>query len=253
MKIVIIEDEKLTARDLADTIVKLHPETEILAMLNTVKESIKFFRSDTTADLIFSDIQLGDGLGFEIFRETRTNIPVIFCTAYDVYALNAFKANGIDYILKPFTSDLVSAALDRYLSLKEKLNSSVLSYEPIVKLFLDRKQSEAGAILVRQKDKIIPVALDNIAFFYLKAGVAQLRTFNNTAYLLSKNLDDLEKTAGDSFFRVNRQYLVNRKAVLNASSYLSRKLSVTLSIPTEEVITVAKEKTPQFLQWLEGA
>ena len=253
MKIVIIEDEKLTARDLADTIVKLHPGTEILAILNTVRESIKFFRSDTAADLIFSDIQLGDGLAFEIFRETRTNIPVIFCTAYDEYALHAFKANGIDYILKPFTSDMVLAALNRYLDLKEKLNSSVLSYEPILKLFLDHKRSEAGAILVRQKDKIIPVALDSIAFFHLKTGVVHLKTFNKSAYLLSKNLDDLEKIAGASFFRVNRQFLVNRKAVLNASSYLSRKLSITLSIPFEEVITVAKEKMPQFLQWLEGA
>ena len=109
MRIVIIEDEKITARDLAQTIEELFPQAEIEKMLTTVKEGISYFTNSNTADLIFSDIQLGDGLSFEIFSKVEIDVPVIFCTAFDEYALHAFKANGIDYILKPFDLDILLA------------------------------------------------------------------------------------------------------------------------------------------------
>ncbi|HTJ53559.1 MAG TPA: LytTR family DNA-binding domain-containing protein [Cyclobacteriaceae bacterium] len=251
MKIVIIEDEKLTANDLAETICRLYPETEIVAMLHSVKEGVNFFQQGKNIDLIFSDIQLGDGLSFEIFSQATVHAPIIFCTAYDEYALNAFRTNGIDYILKPFTDDTVSASLNKFMALKKNLAPSVMHYEEIVKLFNVRRPSEAGSVLVHHKDKIIPIAISSIAFFQLKNAVVHLTTFENKTYFLNKNLEDMEKSTGSSFFRVNRQFLINRKAVVDASSYLARKISVKLSVPVSEIITVSKEKVSTFLSWLE--
>lgn len=253
MQIVIIEDERLTADDLADTIQQVRPDASIAAILRSVKEAVQYFRSGKTADLIFSDIQLGDGLSFEIFSTVAVTAPVVFCTAYDEYALHAFKANGIDYILKPFTSETIVQALHRYQHLHETFSGSTSrQYEAIMKVFSNREAQRPAAILIHHLDKILPVKLENIALFYLKNEVTHLLTFSGKVYSPNKSLDELEKSTGDTFFRINRQYLVAHKAVTGATNYLSRKLSVTLSIPFEEVITVSKEKTPSFLNWLAG-
>ncbi|HJT74465.1 MAG TPA: LytTR family DNA-binding domain-containing protein [Chitinophaga sp.] len=250
MKIVIIEDEKVTARDLAQTITQLYPEAEIEAILGTVKESVSYFRDGANADLIFSDIQLGDGLSFEIFSKVEITVPVIFCTAFDEYALNAFKANGIDYILKPFTSATVGAAVKKYLSFKEKFADNRPKYESLEQIFVSRKSLDPGSILVFYKDRILPVAISQIAFFYLNKGLVQLTTFDLKSYTVNKNMEELSKITGPLFFRTSRQFLVNRKAVQDASSYLSRKLSVNLTVPTKETVTISKEKVSQFLEWL---
>jgi two-component system response regulator LytT len=250
MKLVIIEDEKVTARDLVQTLEQLFPQITIEKVLATVKDSISYFSAGTSADLIFSDIQLGDGLSFEIFAAVEIDVPVIFCTAYDEYALNAFKANGFDYILKPFTNESVAAAVNKYLAFRGKIAENTLPYKALEQLFTSKKTGDPGAVLVYQKDKILPIAINDIAFFYLKNGVVSLITFDKKNYLVSKNMEELGKATEPLFFRANRQFLVNRKAVLDASSYLSRKLSVSLSVPAPETVTISKEKIPQFLMWL---
>ncbi|SFW79133.1 LytR/AlgR family response regulator transcription factor [Chitinophaga sancti] len=249
MKLVIIEDEKVTARDLARTILQSFPDAEVIDIISTVREGIAYFSDDTQVDLIFSDIQLGDGLSFEIFSRVEIDIPVIFCTAFDEYALDAFRANGIEYILKPFDKQAVAAAINKYLTFTGKRTS----YKALEEIFINRKPSEPGAVLVYQKDKIFPVAIDTIAFFYLKNGIVYLTTFDKKTYPLNKNMEELTKLTEPLFFRANRQYLVHRKSVQDASSYLSRKLSVTLSIPVPETITISREKVAQFLEWLTQA
>ena len=251
MRIVIIEDEQLTATDLAETIGRLMPEAEIIAMLRSIKESVVFLNREKHIDLIFSDIELGDGLSFEIFSSTVVTAPVIFCTAYDEYALNAFKANGIDYILKPFTDESVGESLNKFLALKRTLGHSVMQYEEMVRVFRSAKPFETGSILVHHKDKIIPITISSVAFFQLRNAVVHLTTFEQKTYLLNKNLEDLERLTGQLFFRVNRQFLINRKAVTDVSSYLARKISVKLSVPVSEIITVSKEKVSSFMSWLE--
>jgi two-component system response regulator LytT len=201
MKIMIIEDEKVTARDLAQTILQLFPQAQILTILTSVKESIYYFLDGSKADLVFSDIQLGDGLSFEIFSKVDIKVPVIFCTAFDEW-------------------------------------NRLYSFDP-------------GAVLVYQKDRILPIAIGNIAFFYLKNGVVNLTTFEKKNYLINKSMEELGSLTEPLFFRANRQFLINRKAVLDAFSYLSRKLLVTVCVPTEESITISKEKMPQFLNWLQ--
>ena len=249
MKLVIIEDEKVTARDLARTIGLLFPDTKIDAILSTVREGVAYFAAGNKVDLIFSDIQLGDGLSFEIFSRVDIEVPVIFCTAFDEYALDAFRANGIDYILKPFERDAVEAAINKYLTFSGKGNQ----YKSLEQLFITRKPAEPGAVLVYQKDKILPIPLANIAFFYLKNGVVNLSTFDKKTYVINKNMEELSTLAEPLFFRANRQFLVNRKAVQDASSYLSRKLSVTLNVPVPETVTISREKVTAFLEWLTNA
>lgn len=252
MKIVIIEDERLTADDLSQTILQFDPEIEIVAILKSVNEGKTYFKTNPQPDIIFSDIQLGDGLSFEILTGLTT--PVIFCTAYDEYALNAFKANGIDYILKPFTLATVTAAIQKFKNLTEVKKDDIdRQYESIRKLFADTKKiQQITALLVNFKDKILPVRIEDIALFYLDHEMVYLTTFDQVKHYPGKTLDELEKIVGDHFFRANRQCLINRKAIENVSSLLSRKLSVSVSVPVKDSITVSREKSSVFLKWLSG-
>jgi DNA-binding LytR/AlgR family response regulator len=250
MKIVIIEDEQLTADDLSETILKVSPEVQIIARLSSVKDAVAWFRKYEQPDLIFSDIQLGDGLCFEIFRKHPITTPVIFCTAFDEYALTAFKAHGIDYILKPFDEQTIAGALTRYKELERKFLGNNKQIETILQLFENRKNQKQGSVLVYHKDKILPIKLQDIALFYLEHEITYIITFGPKTFTISKSLEELEEIAGNSFYRANRQYLINRKAIKEASQYFARKLSIALSIPFSETITVSKVKVPDFLNWL---
>ena len=252
MKIVIIEDEQLTADDQAETILKVSPGAQIIARLSSVKDAVAWFRKNEQPDLIFSDIQLGDGLCFEIFRKHPVTTPVIFCTAFDEYALTAFKAHGIDYILKPFDEQTIAGALTRYKELERKFLGNNKQIETILQLFENRKNQKQGSVLVYHKDKILPIKLQDIALFYLEHEITYIITFGQKTFTISKSLEELEEIAGNSFYRANRQYLVNRKAIKEASQYFARKLSIALSIPFIETITVSKVKVPDFLNWLSG-
>ena len=250
MKIIIIEDEKLTAEDLAETILRAEPTAEIISVLSSVKEARAYFNGPVDADLVFSDIQLGDGLSFEIFRDKEPDIPVIFCTAYDEYALNAFKTNGIDYILKPFSLQTVQAALDKYKNLKKVLSPLPNNLEALLQV-LDRG-SRVASVLVHYKDQIIPVSEKDIALICIRNETTLLKTFDQKSYFITRTLDDLESRLGSGFFRANRQYLVNRTAVRSVENFGARKLALLLTLPHDETITVSKEKHTPLMHWLEG-
>jgi len=236
MRIVIIEDEQHTARDLAACIKKAEPAAEIVATLGSVREADTFFNDSPSIDLIFSDIQLGDGLSFTLFDQSANKTPVIFCTAYDEYALHAFKTAGIDYILKPFTTKTIAASLAKYKDLKDRFATTHLP--------------EQRSILVYHKDKITPVRLSDIALFYLKHELTHLVTFDEKQYFLNHSLEELEKLTAGVFYRANRQSLINRAAIRDVSQYFGRKLLINLTIPFPEKITVGKVKASTFLSWL---
>ncbi|HVX50892.1 MAG TPA: LytTR family DNA-binding domain-containing protein [Chitinophagaceae bacterium] len=248
MKVVIIEDEKLTAEDLAGTIAKVESSMQVVAVLYSVTEALAWFSDNEEPDIIFSDIQLGDGLSFKIFDAIASNIPVIFCTAYDEYALQAFKTAGIDYILKPFSTKTIAAAIEKYKNLQQQFTKSVASYEAFGSGLKElRKQN---AIMVFYKDKILPVRLDNIALFYLRNNLTHLVTFDKEQYYINETLEETEKITGSKFYRVSRQHLVNRMAIKDVSKYFNRKLLVNLTLPFNEKITVSKVKASSFLEWL---
>ena len=250
MNIVIIEDEEIVADDLADNLSRLIEGPLQVKQLYSVQEAISYFTINPDVDLVFCDIQLGDGLSFEIFVRKVTSAPVIFCTAYDEYALRAFKANGIDYILKPFTKQILGDALQRYYQLKcalAKDHSPV--YQSLIELLHD-KGRKAASLLVYNKDKVVPVKFEDIAMAYLSHDSTRLLTFTGKVYYPNKTLDELEKLGGPEYFRVNRQFLVRRNAVVDASSFFSRRLSLNLAISFDERVTVSKGRVPQFLEWL---
>lgn len=251
MKIVIIEDEVVVADDLEMNIRKLIDQPLEIVKLSSVTEGIAYFQDNEQPDLIFSDIQLGDGLSFEIFVTKPVSAPIIFCTAYDEYALDAIRANGIDYILKPFTRQMLNTALQKYMQLKKIFSADQTpQYDALLKLLSGKESQKMASVLVYHQDKIIPVNLDDIAMFYLEHEITHLLTFSGKTYYPNKNLDELERLSGGSFFRANRQYLVCRKAITDVSSFFSRKLSLNLNIPFAEKVIVSKGKAAVFLQWL---
>ena len=251
MKIVIIEDEPIVADDLEKNFRMLLPQPLEIDKIASVMEGIEYFSKGLLPDLIFSDIQLGDGLSFEIFIACKLSVPVIFCTAYDEYALDAFKANGIDYVLKPFSKTTLSSALQKYHRLKQLFSAEQTpQMAALVRLMSNSVLQRASSILVYHQDKIIPVNVDEIALFYLANEILHLLTFSGKTYYPNGSLDEMERVSGNSFFRANRQFLVSRRAINDVSSFFTRKLSVNLKMHFEERIYVSKVKAPIFLKWL---
>lgn len=247
MNVIIIEDEQYTAEDLQRNINIVSPDIKIQAILSSVKKATAYLKSNPQPDLFFSDIQLGDGLSFEIFKTIKSSAPVIFITAFDEYALNAFNSNGIDYILKPFNSKTIKDTINKYKTLtsnKSKNNiDKLLSY-------LQNKEVKQGSILVYQRDKIIPVNTDEIALLYTENEMIKAFCFNEKQYVTNNTLEELEKQVGQDFFRANRQHIVNRKAIIDVSQYFGRKLLLNITINYPEKILISKERSTSFLNWL---
>lgn len=247
MKVVVIEDEQLTAEDLMDILKKVNPGIEIIAHLSSVQEGTDFFSRKEQIDLIFSDIQLGDGLSFDVFKQFDITTPVIFCTAYDEYALEAFKANGIDYVLKPYSENSIAEALQRYSTLQAGFTSGIRNFSQSMDAI---PQSSNSSILVHHKEKIIPLKVTEIALVYIRNESVYLRTYDGMSYMINKSLDELDQLLGGSFYRANRQFIVNRESVKDVTTFLTRKYLVNLKFPFNEQIIVSKEKMTSFLKWL---
>ena len=250
MKILIIEDEKLTAKDLARTLSGIDSQIEIVKMVHSIEEAINYFKTKQQIDLIFSDIELGDGLSFEIFEKLKITTPIIFCTAYNQYALEAFKTVGIDYILKPFSKQTIENALLKFQNLKEKLSNSNEQYSRLLDILKQNINPQSHSIIIHQGDKIIPLNTNDIALFFIEDELVFAYTFDGKKNNLSQSMDNLEKQFRIDFFRANRQFLVNRNAIKDASFYFNRKILINLNIKFKEQIVVGKLKTTAFSHWL---
>lgn len=248
MKVVIIEDEKITADDLIENLLAVKPNYTIVKLLTSISEALSFFQQQPKIDLIFSDIQLGDGLSFDIFKQVQIKVPIIFCTAYDEYALEAFKANGIDYILKPFSIAEIEKAVEKFELLT---NKSEISIDKLLN-YLSVKHHKINnvSILVYQKDIIIPINTNDIALIQITNGTVKLVTFNGNTYFTTQSLEEIEKLDLPFYFRSNRQFILHRKIVKDVIQHFNRKLVVRLNISFDEQIFISKEKAPAFLAWL---
>jgi DNA-binding LytR/AlgR family response regulator len=249
MKIVIIEDEILTAEDLRHDLQSLNYGIEVTAILPTVSQSIEYFSTNVDYDLIFSDVQLGDGYSFEIFKKISVNSPIIFCTAFNKYALEAFENNGIDYILKPFDKKSIAHSLEKYRLLKGKFSSPQFDYSKLSALLLP-KVTKNQSLLVHQSDKIFPIPVANIGLLQLKNQVVQLHTLEGSHFPIFQSMEELENKLAPEFYRINRQFIVNRKAIKDVSKHFGRKLLINLTLPFSEQLIVSKEKTAHFMEWL---
>lgn len=257
MKILIIEDEYHTAKDLAKTINVVCPDAEIIGIIDSVEDAIDFLKEEHKLDLIFSDIQLGDGLSFEIFQKTKNAIPVIFCTAYNEYALEAFKNLGIDYILKPFTKNSVLKSLEKFENLRSRLSSNTSpenNYDAIIEALTKTSGiQKAKSIVVQMGDKITPIDASLIAFFFTENAITYAYTFEQKKIPVNQNLETLENSFKPAFFRANRQFLVNKKAVKDATHSFNRKIFINLNVSFHEQISVGKLKITAFMDWLSQA
>jgi len=252
MKIIIIEDEKRTAKELAKTLETIDDQIKVVAILPSVEQAISYLQKNSDFDLIFSDIQLSDGLSFEIFNKIQLSVPVIFCTAYDKYALEAFNTNSIDYILKPFDCNSVAKALEKYHTLKSNFSSFNISLDNLLRTIVPSAaiQQASTSIVISQGDKIIPIRTTEIALFVYEDDSVFALTFDLKRHLVSQSLEELESVCGDTFFRANRQYLINRKAVKDASRYFNRKIQVNLTFRYPDQILISRLKVAQFIEWL---
>ena len=251
MKIIIIEDESLVAEDLANSLKNCNAAIEITALLGSVKEAIAYFKNNPQPDLIFSDIQLGDGLSFEIIKAVPLHVPVIFCTAFNEYALDAFKANGIEYILKPFSGNELEAALGKFQNMQKLMSGQLAQqYQKAMETISNLQQPVSETIMVKYRDRLLPFTLDKIALFYVEAETTVMHAHNGKSYILTESLEDLEKRTNKFFFRMNRQQLVNRNAIIDVTDYFPRKLKVNLAFPFHKDVFVSREKRSKVLAWL---
>lgn len=252
MNILIIEDEIRTAKELQGILMQIDDTINVLKIIDSVEDATSYLFENSGVDLIFSDIQLVDGNCFEIYNNVHVNCPIIFCTAFDEYTLEAFDTNAISYILKPITIGKIGEALEKYKGLKAAFQPSQ-TIAQLNKVSRQLKLSYKGTLLVEQRSKIIPLPVNDIAFFYLEITIVKILTHNNQSYYITSSLDDLERQLDpQAFYRANRQFLIHKIAIANIERYFSRKLSVKLKIDTPENIIVSKAKANEFLRWIEG-
>lgn len=251
MNIIIIEDEFRAAKSLQNLILDLRPESKIMGVYDSIETSVEALSKEIMPDLIFMDIQLSDGLSFEIFKAIDITCPIIFCTAFDQYMLDAFKSKGIDYILKPFSRDDISEALKKVDELRKFFRKNEL---PDIESLLQKISQPAGktSFLVFKNQKYTTIPTESIAYFYIHNEITHLVTFDKEQFQLSQPLGQVaEQVSGKQFFRINRQYLVNFKAIKEMEHYFQRKILVKLVIETPEKLLINKDKTHSFFSWLE--
>ena len=249
-RVIIVEDETAAAVNLRSMLASLIPDVEVVAILESVEESIAFFGQDVDADIVFMDIHLADGDSFRIFQSVDIDIPIIFTTAYDQYALEAFKVNSIDYLLKPFKEVDLQRALDKLQRLTDAERGT--QRQNRARMVAD-VQSGVQTLLVRYKDKIIPVGIDDVAFFYTSAEKVSVTTLAGDSYPVDKTLEVLgQQLPADRFFRANRQFIISRKAVKDIAVWFGSRLALNLSVDTPERIIISKARVPEFKLWLQS-
>ena len=251
MNIIIIEDELKTAKSLENMIISLRPEAKIVGQYQSVESSIEALANSPQPDLIFMDIQLADGLSFEIFKAVKVTCPVVFCTAFDEYSLEAFKRNGVDYVLKPFSTDDIQEAFRKVDELKNFFQQKVV---PDLGDLLTKLGSSTGktSFLIFKNQRYTTIRTDDIAFFYIRNDSTSIMCFDKQEFAITQSLDQVAASvSANQFFRVNRQYLVNFKAIKEVEHYFLRKLYVKLVIETPDKLLINKEKSHSFLNWME--
>jgi len=252
MKVLLVEDEPLAAQRLETLVKSLEPSVTILAKLDTVKRTVEWLKSNPPPDLIFMDIQLADGVSFLIFEQCEVKSPIIFTTAYDEYALRAFKVNSIDYILKPVDKDEVAAAMLKFKNItKGDLQTSVLlnSIGQAVDLLTKRYKSR---FVIKVGEHLKTVEVDTILYFHSHEKTTFCCTTDNRNLILDFTLEQLDDLIDPStFFRINRKYLVRSSAIQDIISYTNSRLKLVLKGSSDNDVIVARERVQEFKDWLD--
>ncbi|MGV6846663.1 MAG: LytR/AlgR family response regulator transcription factor [Lutibacter sp.] len=249
MQVVIVEDEKPAARRLNRLLeaMKIYP----VAILHSVEESINWFSKNKQPELIFLDIQLSDGLSFEIFDEIEIKSPIIFTTAYDKYALKAFKLNSVDYLLKPIENEELKQAIEKFKSIKENYNNQVSVVKKIEEILIPNRIAFKKRFLVKFGQHLKLIAVDHVQCFFSENKGTYLHTSNNRTYLIDKSLEELEQQLNPQhFFRVNRKFLVNIQFIMEILAFSNSRLKLKLNQFNEHEIIVSRDRVKSFKSWI---
>ena len=246
MNIVIIEDEAPAYKRLSKLIEEVIPGANIIAHHDSIQSAKEWFESHPAADLVFMDIQLADGSAFDLMKLVKIGSPVIFTTAYDQYAIDAFKTSGIDYLLKPVKKEELIFSIQKL----EQLRSIFSAPQAVV---AGQRQEYRKRFMIRFGEHIKTISVSEIAYCYSESKATFARSFDGRNYPMDHNLDALENMLDpQEFFRINRQYLINLKAIEEMRTYTKARVIVKLSPPVKEQPVVSSERAADFKNWLAG-
>jgi len=254
MKVLIIEDEPFAQQELIRLLNEIDDSINVLKCIDSVEESVLFLKTEEQPDLIFMDIQLSDGLSFEIFDHTKVIAPVIFTTAFDEYAIKAFKFNSIDYLLKPIDETELQAAINKFNIQKKSVDKegSYLTKSQLEELLGLYKPTYKTRLVVRLGEKIRHIETNDIAYFFSEDKVSFIMTKEGKKFIINYTLEQIEKFIDPHiFYRINRQFIAHIKAIKTIDKYFNSRLIIGLEPEVEDEVLISRTKVTDFLNWLE--
>ena len=250
MNAIIIEDEKLSAEHLTNLLKRIDPYINVTASFDSVKKSVSEFQRGIKADVIFVDVHLADGLSFEIFSKVQIDTPVIFTTAFDEYAIKAFKLNSVDYLLKPIGAEDLRVAIDKFRKINSQQHHTII--QDIASAYKSLHKQYKNRFMVKMGDSIVSVKTDDVLHFIAEDGITLLVTTNGKRYPVDYTLDQLEELVSpDLFFRINRKVLISINAVQKVSSYFNSRLKINSELLEDDSAIVSRERVNEFKSWLD--
>ena len=249
MRVVIIEDEWEASEHLSSLLHNIDPSIEIVTIIDSIHQSIEFFKKHQNFDLIFMDIHLADGISFEIFKDVELKSPVIFTTAYDQYAIKAFKVNSIDYILKPLIKGEIEQALNKFKNQKEQTTNQDLLHNLYQEL--TQKKNFKTTFLVQHQEALYPISTSDLAGFFIDNGIIKGSTFEGKSYIITHTMEQLEDELNPiDFYRINRQFILQRNSIKRIDYYFNGKLKIKTEPSFDGELIVSKSKASNFKKWL---
>jgi two-component system, LytTR family, response regulator LytT len=247
MRILIVEDETIAFSLLKKMLLKIDKTIEIVGNTESISQTINWLNNNPSPDLIFMDINLSDGSAFNIFKQQEIDTPIIFTTAYDKYALDAFKVNSIDYLLKPIVQEDLEKAVEKFKRLNKE---DIKNYFSNLSQLIPQKQYIQTLIIYR-KDKLIPVSLKEVSCFYATNSETSIFLNNDKIYPHNKTLESIMHDLNpNNFFRANKQYILSRQSIKDITVWFDNRLLIKLDIKTPEHIYISKNKASDFKQWI---
>jgi two-component system, LytTR family, response regulator LytT len=252
MNILIVEDEEPAALRLKKLLTEIEPDVKILEILVSVRSAVKWLKSNQPPELILMDINLADGLSFEIFSQVEIDVPIIFITAFDEYAIRAFKVNSIEYLLKPVKKDDLVSALGKYKRLHAE-KSDIPDLKMLIETLKEKQDPYKKRFLIRYGEHIKTIDINQVAYFYTEEKINFLKTKDDRTYPVEYNLDKLETMLDpERFFRINRQFIISIDSIVDMFSYSKSRVKVNLNPPIKMDTIVSTERSPHFKEWLSG-
>ncbi len=252
MNILIIEDEEPAVQRLKKILLEIEPESKILDVLVSVRSAIEWFKTHAAPDIILLDINLADGSSFQIFPEINVESPIIFITAFDEFAIQAFKLNSVEYLLKPVKKEELVAAINKYKKLHSN-KSTIPDLKMLIETIQKKQELFKKRFLIRFGEHIKAIDIDQVAYFYTEEKINFLKTKDDHTYPVEYNLDKLETMLdSERFFRINRQFIISIDSIVEMFSFSKSRVKVNLKPAIKMDTIVSTERSPHFKEWLSG-